>query len=354
MIIVASLGLLLTVRVCQRLYFYYHGHIAHHYTFNPDKELTKFAQTCKTTLLHTTIQSSKDNANLQYDKIGHGKKIIILANGIGTRIFIWLPTLKLMHRSYPALFEDFTFISPRHRGLFGKDSLEDKVKISIVRCAEDVTDILKKEEVTDVVCIVGWSVGTQIALTHASMYPGVINRMLLLCPSSGRTLHSALQPVFCLPTPFLPYVSRAFTSLFRYLHIVTDGIVFTALRYSVYDSDIFRMTADCVSFLAGMSPNFGSYGHHYFRDVLSHRGHTKGLIDLIISLDEELPAGADSLQLPCTIVSSYFDFMTGVYHADHLHKNMRNSRHISLSSSTHFLLIEWPDVLAKEILKLVM
>ena len=102
-----------------------------------------------------------------------------------------------------------------------------------------------------------------------------------------------------------------------------------------------------------MSQNLGVYGTHDFRDVLSTRRHTKGLIDLILSLDDELPLGADKHSHQTTIISAYFDYLTGYYHADHLNANMPNSKHLCLYSATHFLLIEWPEFLATEILKLI-
>ena len=346
--------IILLIRTLQRYYYYTCNHEQIPFNYNPNKEIEKFAKDKNTRVVHKSFKSEKDrNISLQYDIIGHGKQIIILGNGIGTRLFIWLPTLKQLHQQYNNIFSEFTFISPRHRGLFENENEIMVVPISIQLCTQDLNEMLKKEKVKTIAAFVGWSVGSQIALTYGIVYPDQIENLLLLNPTTGKTLHTALQPIIALPSIFHPFVSFLLTKLFKFLLIVADGIVFTLLRASVFSNNIFQYILFVFSFFTGMSQNFSVYGTCYFKDVLSSRKHTKGLIHLILSLDDALPFGADSLTLKTVIISSYFDYMTGVYHANRLKLNMLNSKHICSYSATHFLLIEWPDVVAGEILKLV-
>ena len=89
------------------------------------------------------------------------------------------------------------------------------------------------------------------------------------------------------------------------------------------------------------------------RDVFKFRCQTFGLFDLILSLDSVLPQKALKLSHNTLILSGYPDFITGVYHSQLLAKHLKNSKHISFTMGSHFLLLEWPELLAAEVLKLI-
>jgi hypothetical protein len=46
--------------------------------------------------------------------------------------------------------------------------------------------------------------------------------------------------------------------------------------------------------------------------------------------------------------------MTGVYHGWDLERGMKNSKHVIFTMGSHFVLLEWPDLVAEEIIELVM
>jgi pimeloyl-ACP methyl ester carboxylesterase len=74
---------------------------------------------------------------------------------------------------------------------------------------------------------------------------------------------------------------------------------------------------------------------------------------LIVALDAPCPPGALTLPHRATIISGLPDIMTGVYHSTRLAKGMPNSKHVMFTMGSHFVLIEWPDLVAKEILELI-
>ena len=90
------------------------------------------------------------------------------------------------------------------------------------------------------------------------------------------------------------------------------------------------------------------------RDVFETRKQTYGLLELICSLDSPCTCTALSLTHPTLIFSGFPDFLTGVYHAYILQRNMKNSKHIVFSMASHFLLIEWPDMVARDIGKFIL
>jgi pimeloyl-ACP methyl ester carboxylesterase len=105
-----------------------------------------------------------------------------------------------------------------------------------------------------------------------------------------------------------------------------------------------------MAFLGGFPPDQPVYFYEYMKDVFATRSQTRALFDLILSLDEELPEA--SLHLPhyTVLVSGAPDFMTGVYHSKKLAKSMKNNKHVNFTMGSHFLLLEWPEIVAKEIL----
>ena len=95
------------------------------------------------------------------------------------------------------------------------------------------------------------------------------------------------------------------------------------------------------------------YFAEYMRDVFNTRDQTRGLLLLIKALDAPLPDAALALPHKAMILSGLPDNMTGVFHAFRLHASMPNAKHIMFTMASHFLLIEWPALLADEILNQV-
>ncbi len=49
------------------------------------------------------------------------------------------------------------------------------------------------------------------------------------------------------------------------------------------------------------------------------------------------------------IVSGTPDFLCGVYHSYLLEKLLKNNKHINFATGSHYLLLEWPECLAREL-----
>ena len=124
-------------------------------------------------------------------------------------------------------------------------------------------------------------------------------------------------------------------------------------------SSFFRIVLECLAFFGGFPPEQPTFFHEYMRDVFRYRAHTRGLLNLILSLDAAEPvllSGSTPPTVPppkTMIVDCYFDFITGVYLGERLAKKMPHSRRVTFSMGSHFLLLEWPDLLAKEIVSFI-
>ena len=60
-----------------------------------------------------------------------------------------------------------------------------------------------------------------------------------------------------------------------------------------------------------------------------------------------------SLPNKTCLISGFLDFMTGVYHSNALAKRMKNAKHVIFTMGSHFILLEWPEVIAAEFLALI-
>lgn len=60
---------------------------------------------------------------LQVKRIGSGKSYVLLANGVGTGLCMWLPVFEAALALYPKMFQDYSFILPCYRGLFALEQI---------------------------------------------------------------------------------------------------------------------------------------------------------------------------------------------------------------------------------------
>lgn len=343
----------LSLRVLHRLYYFFRGHVQY-LSFSPRQDMERFLLQSNIQITEKTFRSKRDGTTINYRVLGNGSKIVLLANGVGTDFFMWLPTLKNMYLQYPQLFTEITLLVPSYRGLFGSDAQKegDDVEITIDNIVEDIQEVLKNESVKRLHAMVGWSMGAQTCITCCAKYPTTADRLFLLNPSTGHTLHGALQPVAPFPKFFGVAISSGINSLHKLLRPLTYQPLWDTLKAIIY-SRFFRFILEISSFFGGFPPEQAPYFHEYMRDVFNNRKQTRGLLDLILALDAPCPDAAMCLPHQATIISGIPDIMTGCYHSTALEKKMKKARHVTFTMGSHFLLIEWPDLLATEILRLL-
>lgn len=348
--------LFLLFRLIQRLYYRFKGHRVYSWTYSPRKELNDLLRKYEVLSSIHQLKSSKDGTKLRYRRLGKGERVFLLANGVGTDFFMWLPLFRFLLPLYPTLFHEITLLVPDYRGLF-VDNDEDfakKVEITVELCLQDIQDILKHSQLQTkgLSGIIGWSTGAQIGLAYAVKYPKEVKSLMLFNPSVGKTLHYALQPFTPLP-PFLrKHISIAMTEGIGLLKPLIPTIVWDRLK-AFNDSFYFHIFLTLLALFGGFPPDQPVFFHEYMRDAFKTRSHTRSLLNLILSLDEEL--SKDIFQIPhyTVIFSGTPDFLTGVYHSKQLIQSLRKSKWINFSMGSHFLLIEWPEIIAKEVLEYV-
>jgi hypothetical protein len=118
--------------------------------------------------------------------------------------------------------------------------------------------------------------------------PLVIDKLYLLNPSTGRTLHSIMQPVLKLPEVLGRVFSKATHLLHYLLYPVCLSSVWPVLKAIVFTS-LFHCIFIVTAFLGGYPPEQPTYFTAYCEDIFISPFHTQHLLDLILSLDETSP-----------------------------------------------------------------
>ena len=108
------------------------------------------ATTSKLAKAEPRVAKTKDGVTIFYEVLGSGDKTLLLANGLGGRLYSWEPLIE-------ALYDDYRFIIWDYRGLFGSQCA-DGCRLSVRDHANDAFRVLDKEGV-DRATWVGWSMG---------------------------------------------------------------------------------------------------------------------------------------------------------------------------------------------------
>lgn len=171
-------------------------------------------------------------------------------------------------------------------------------------------------------------------------------------PAIGNTVKKAFQPFVPLPALMQKILGKAAISLLSSLKTIIKYDAWFTLQ-KISDSLLLRLFLEVFSFLGGFPPEQAPYFQQYMRDAFSSQYHTRGLLDLIISLDAPCSPEALSLTCPTIVLSGLPDFMTGIYNSYELLKTMPQAKLVVFTMASHFLLLEWPDLVAKELVQFI-
>ena len=266
-----------------------------------------------------------DGTSIAYEVVGEGETTIVLANGLGGRLYAWLELIRPMHKR-------FKFITWDYRGLF--ESGSEHKRLAVVHQAEDVSSILKAEGVGKAV-LVGWSMGVQVSLEFAGTHPDKVLGLVLINGTYGHTLSTGLQPLF--PVPFLSKRLHAALEFFQKHPELTEHVTRAARLSELPTAALFALTA---------GPKILKHQklfHQYFEDVL---GPSFGNF---LRLFQELDAHSayhllPTISAPTLIVSGFFDPLTPAYQSKEMARRMPNAEHLELFRAGHFALVERPEI----------
>lgn len=271
--------------------------------------------------------TSRDGTRISYDVVGEGDKVLLLANGLGGRLYAWEPLLDRYWRDYRIVTWDY-------RGLFDSYSPLARRKMQLAHHVDDAIAILDSESCSRAV-LLGWSMGVQVSLDLAARYPDLVAGLVLLNGTYGHALSTAFQPAFSVP--FLP--KRLHTLIeFARRHPQIPKMLSTVLGYAELPSALalsvtagpkaLKMRPMLRRYMADMvGPSFNNF-LGLFQEIDAHS---------VYHLLPEIEAHA-------LVISGLLDPLTPASQSREIARRMPHAEHLGIARASHFCLLERPNV----------
>lgn len=268
-----------------------------------------------------------DGTVIAYEVVGSGDRTLMLANGLGGRLYVWTPALEELWREYRLITWDY-------RGLFASGSPQSRRRLAIQHHVGDAMAILDVEKVERAV-FVGWSMGVQVSLDVAATHPERVGGLVLLNGTHGHVLSTGFQPLFSVP--FLP---KRLHALLDYLQDRPE----LASRIAQLSRASMLPTRAFMQLTAGRrAKDMMPLVSRYLDDVLG-----PSFINYL-RLFQELDAHSiyhllRQIQAPALVIAGMLDALTPAYQSREIARRLPNAELIELWRSSHFSMLEQPDV----------
>jgi pimeloyl-ACP methyl ester carboxylesterase len=277
-----------------------------------------------------TLQSKRavasDGTGIAYEVLGKGDRTLLLANGLGGRLYAWKPLLDEFWRGYRIITWDY-------RGLFASESPQVHRHLSVAHQADDARVLLDAENV-DRAVLVGWSMGVQVSLELAATYPNRIAGLVLLNGTYGHVLATGFQPLVSIP--FLPKRLHAIVEWFRDHRELADQLARVTRFIELPTMALLALTTGTRA--RELTPML----RRYLDDVLG-----PSFVNFL-RLFQELDAHSvyhllPEIDAPTLVFSGLLDPLTPAYQSREIARRMPNAEHVPLFRSGHFSLLERPE-----------
>ncbi len=261
---------------------------------------------------------------------------LILANGLGGRLYTWLPIIEMLNPSFNIMTWDY-------RGLFDSQSKEALDRIDVAQHAEDLLAILNQENIkTAHLC--GWSMGVQVSLEFSARNPTKVESLILINGTFGQVFSTAFQPFVRLPLP--TWLLHEFIEGLKKYESLTRLAVNTAYQPLLAYFGIKNL----IGLNQEQSPLILLALKQYMSDLLGD--HLHAYLSLFQHLDAHniyhlLP----KIDQPTLIISGGLDFLTPPYQSKQIARRMKQATYQNIAIGTHFVLLERTDAVKEAILK---
>ena len=270
-----------------------------------------------------------DGVTLCYEVLGldePGAETIVLANGLGGRLYAWEPLVERFAATHRLVTWDY-------RGLFRSTAPARRKGLGITHHAADAVRVLEAEGI-EAATFVGWSMGVQVSLEAALEYPERVQRLVLINGTYGQVFRTGLQPVLRLAS-----VHRVLHGLVERL---TDGSrLLDAVAWVARSRPVVASTGGVAALWARDRRVLDMY-RQYIHDVFGESRYN------YLRLFQELDAHSvyhhlPELAQPALIVSGGLDWLTPSAMSAEMARRIPRAEHLHLRLASHFALLERPD-----------
>ncbi len=272
---------------------------------------------------------AQDGTRIGYQASGDGP-CVVLANGLGGTYI----TFKHLYEALPG----YRTICWDYRGLYSSSAPADARANTIAHQADDLIEILDREQVRDVV-LVGWSMGVQVGFETIRRQRDRVRGMLAINGTYGHAFRTVMGSR--LVGKIIPIILRLVKAQAALAGRVTkhvtasDAVINAMKRFGLVsdriDMDIFRTVA------AG----FQTVDWAIYSDLLA-RLDEHDAEDVLATID-----------VPVSIVTGDRDLMTPPSTAEHMHREIRGSRLVVVEGGTHYTPVEYPAIVVDELGRLL-
>ena len=277
---------------------------------------------------------TRDGVTLYYETVGDGDTTFALANGLGGRLYAWGPILRAFRDRYRLVTWDY-------RGLYESGAPERIRRLSIQEHAEDLAEILDAIN-ADSALVAGWSMGVQVGLEFATLFPERAKGLVLLNGTYGSAFSSALQPLIRIPG--MPDLLHR---LAEWYSAKTDWIE----RAGNWIQENLDRVVSWQIAMSPVAPNRDEMNQamrQYLTDIFATE--FRNYLRLFQELDAHsvyhlLP----NIDIPALIISGGLDVLTPPRQSRQMAKRMPRARHRHLRLANHYALLEYPDTVTREI-----
>jgi 3-oxoadipate enol-lactonase len=283
----------------------------------------------------TRTLENRHGARVSYSVLGTGSQTLLLANGLGGRLYAWEPLVR-------AVLPEYRVITWDYRGLFDSTAPETRRHLSVPDHAEDAIAILDAEHI-DRAVFCGWSMGVQVSLEATTLHPERVAGLVLINDTYGHVFSTGFQPVFRVPFArdlehsLVEYVMDH-PGAARFIERTAPWMVnpVAALFWLLTNADAKTMQRVL---------------HRYTSEVFD-----EGTFANYLQLFQELDAHSvlhhlRRIEQPALVVSGTWDMLTPAYQSTAIAKRLPNAEHLRLRRASHFALMEQPDSVVPTVLE---
>ncbi|KNC75622.1 hypothetical protein SARC_11856 [Sphaeroforma arctica JP610] len=290
---------------------------------------------------HTTHRISiRDGVTILYHVLApndpklRNKKVMLFCSGLGVHGFhAFTP---LIHFYGP----EWTYIAWDYRGLFGSSVPENPRHLAIHEHSKDAKEILQHMGIGKVDVCVAHSMGVQVALEFALLYPEVPRSLVMINGTHGKAFHTGGQPFFRLPLmgDIVYHLMTFWVQRPHYIEMYIKQIRYIALSL-----------ARIYGYLFGNKYLKEIMGSHYMEDFVqcylydANAGTIQAFFRTFLELDaHSVYHLLSEVKQPTLVISGLLDVMIPAYCGSEMAAQIPTSKFVLDWWSAHLTLLENP------------
>eukprot|EP00439_Symbiodinium_sp_Y106_P030759 s376_g3.t1 len=278
------------------------------------------------------------------------EKVVIFCNPLGQKGFAsWGSVIASIAQAWgPGTL----LVCWDYRGFFESQDPKRLRTVDVRNHAEDAAVVLREvigDRPADL--LVGHSMGVQVGLEFALLFPDKVGSLILLNGTYGQALQTGFQPVLR-----LPYVGGLLSSVIFWLLEQGHEQILESMRICLnpFIGLFFRL----LTLLFGSRALAEFYGKDYMHQVWDHYlggicSNTKSMKAFLRGF-QVLDAHSTGHLLhelghPTLLIAGIWDFLTPAYNMVTMNRAMRNARLVVDTLSGHFTCLEHPELAMAEV-----